>query len=204
VDNMHQKPPHNVSTGQTNETFEVLALRYLDGVHTSEELQKLSELLESDSQSRDAFAALSVQIGSLSEMAVAAQREGLGGPDSSPLQSTDSTAPLIFGDVGSVQPQFDGGWLGFFSRTPWLMLVAAMLGGFAVWLLQPGGADQSAQVATTASGRSPMPLEVRSVHIESGSTKLLLPRVGYVVVEGPADLDLLGPMRARLNSGRIK
>jgi hypothetical protein len=48
------------------------------------------------------------------------------------------------------------------------------------------------------------PAEVRSVHLDFGTTRLSLPRVGYIVIEGPAELDLLGPMRARLNSGRIK
>ena len=51
---------------------------------------------------------------------------------------------------------------------------------------------------------SPEMLEVRSVHLDFGTTRLSLPKVGYVVIEGPAEFDLLGPMRARLNSGRIK
>jgi hypothetical protein len=62
--------------------------------------------------------------------------------------------------------------------------------------------------ATPAASSTPpatiTPAEVRSVHLDSGTTRLSLPRVGYIVIEGPAELDLLAPMRARLNSGRIK
>lgn len=45
---------------------------------------------------------------------------------------------------------------------------------------------------------------ISSVQLGSGTTTLELPDIGSVVVEGPADFQLLGPMRARLNKGRIK
>ena len=46
--------------------------------------------------------------------------------------------------------------------------------------------------------------EVRSIKIPSGSATMALDRIGSVTVYGPADFQLLTPMRARLNSGRIK
>lgn len=43
-----------------------------------------------------------------------------------------------------------------------------------------------------------------SVKIASGATTLALDNIGSVIVEGPADFELIGPARARLNKGRIK
>lgn len=47
-------------------------------------------------------------------------------------------------------------------------------------------------------------LGVSSVQLDSGAVNIQLPGIGYVIIEGPASLDMLGPMRARLNTGRIK
>jgi hypothetical protein len=44
----------------------------------------------------------------------------------------------------------------------------------------------------------------KSVQLESGSVKLGIDKVGWVLVDGPTDFDLIGPMRARLNYGRIQ
>lgn len=57
--------------------------------------------------------------------------------------------------------------------------------------------------SNVASVKAPNP-DAPSVHILSGTTKLLLPKIGYVLVDGPAEFDMLDPMRARLNRGRIK
>jgi hypothetical protein len=46
--------------------------------------------------------------------------------------------------------------------------------------------------------------KVNSVRIDSGSVTLSLEKVGSVIVDGPAEFDFLGPMRARLTRGRIK
>jgi hypothetical protein len=43
-----------------------------------------------------------------------------------------------------------------------------------------------------------------SVQLQSGSVKLGIDKVGWVQVDGPTDFDLIGPMRARLNYGRIQ
>ncbi|MCC7087121.1 MAG: FecR domain-containing protein, partial [Pirellulales bacterium] len=49
----------------------------------------------------------------------------------------------------------------------------------------------------------PLP-QVTSVQISSGSSKFELAGVGTVALEGPADFQLTGPMRARLSRGRVK
>jgi FecR protein len=45
---------------------------------------------------------------------------------------------------------------------------------------------------------------ISSIQLQSGTTTLSLDNIGSVVVEGPADFKLIGPMRCRLNSGRIR
>ena len=42
------------------------------------------------------------------------------------------------------------------------------------------------------------------IRIESGTTELKLAKVGSVFLQGPAELEMLGPTRARLKRGRIK
>jgi ferric-dicitrate binding protein FerR (iron transport regulator) len=48
------------------------------------------------------------------------------------------------------------------------------------------------------------PFEARSIRLASGSAKISLPAVGYMVVDGPADVDLIDPMRVRVSEGRIR
>jgi hypothetical protein len=45
---------------------------------------------------------------------------------------------------------------------------------------------------------------VSSVRVDSGTVDLKLPGIGHVIVEGPAQFDMLSAKRARLSGGRIK
>jgi hypothetical protein len=47
-------------------------------------------------------------------------------------------------------------------------------------------------------------LGVDAIRLESGSAELALPGVGYVLVDGPAELVLLDSMRARLTKGTVR
>lgn len=49
-----------------------------------------------------------------------------------------------------------------------------------------------------------LPLAGQSFQLDSGTAKLSLPGIGYVVLEGPVDFDLISEKRARLKTGRIK
>jgi hypothetical protein len=71
-----------------------------------------------------------------------------------------------------------------------------------VWWSTSSALGHAAAPATLA-GEIQTP-SVTSVQIDSGSTKLELSEVGTVVVEGPANFELTGPMRARLQHGRIR
>lgn len=46
--------------------------------------------------------------------------------------------------------------------------------------------------------------QLTGLKLESGSAQLELEGIGSVTVQGPADFELIGPKRARLNYGRIK
>ena len=62
-------------------------------------------------------------------------------------------------------------------------------------------ATESPAVATSFEPTLPA---FKSVQLQSGSVKLGIDKVGWVLVDGPTDFDLIGPMRARLNYGRIQ
>lgn len=74
-----------------------------------------------------------------------------------------------------------------------LLIVAA-----TPWLMRP-----KALKFVPASSILARP-EVASVKIESGTTELMLANIGSVVLQGPAEFEMLGPTRARLKYGRIK
>jgi hypothetical protein len=117
--------------------------------------------------------------------------------DRAELRSTDRGS-TIFGD------QAGGGMALASIFSPWPMFALAVVvvlvavSAFVLPSLLFGPADTPAWGAVQlAYGR------VNSVRLESGVTTLALDKVGTVTVEGPADFELVGPLRARLNRGRI-
>jgi hypothetical protein len=117
--------------------------------------------------------------------------------DRAELHSTDRGS-TIFGD------QAGGGMALASIFSPWPMFALAVVvvlvavSAFVLPSLLFGPADTPAWGAVQlAYGR------VNSVRLESGVTTLALDKVGTVTVEGPADFELVGPLRARLNQGRI-
>jgi hypothetical protein len=90
----------------------------------------------------------------------------------------------------------------------WLPVVSLLLGALiAVVALTTGldheGGGQVAQQTGDAPAATPV-MEIGTMNIESGTVRIRLPRVGYMVVEGPAKLTLVSPMRLELERGRIK
>jgi hypothetical protein len=62
---------------------------------------------------------------------------------------------------------------------------------------QPSAADFAGDDGT------PLPA-ISSMHFDSGTAQMTLDRIGTVVIEGPADFKLVGPLRAQLTRGSIK
>jgi hypothetical protein len=110
------------------------------------------------------------------------------------------------------------------SSRAWLLALVVVASGVAILLMQRGneplapryisidasapqiaGADRSGQ-PRIPSNRVPTGLSdsgINSLKLQSGTAKFWIANVGWVTAEGPVDFDLVDPMRARLNRGRI-
>jgi ferric-dicitrate binding protein FerR (iron transport regulator) len=73
----------------------------------------------------------------------------------------------------------------------------------SLWLTRPV-TNTSTGITRISGPQTVIPhTNVRKIKLDSGSVQMELDNVGTVVVAGPADFELLGNQRARLNSGRI-
>jgi ferric-dicitrate binding protein FerR (iron transport regulator) len=90
------------------------------------------------------------------------------------------------------------GWMPIGGASATLLLVLGIfvaVGLSAYWL--------GARIAGSKFSASQLPA-IRTLHFGSGSAQLSLDRIGTVLVDGPAEFSLIGPMRARLDRGRIR
>lgn len=91
------------------------------------------------------------------------------------------------------------------SPKPWALLLGGLLATLGVvWLtlFSPPGRPP---VEEPAARHEPVAESFpTSLQLASGMAKLVIPKVGYVVLEGPGEFTLLNEKRARLSSGRIK
>ncbi|BBO35627.1 FecR family protein [Lacipirellula parvula] len=124
-------------------------------------------------------------------------------------KNQDAVASAAGQSAIAIAPVGGAGGASLFGMSRWvaygMALCAAMLvtvGSLAWWSNERTKENRApldfSQLATTETP------SISSVQLGSGTTTLELPDIGSVVVEGPADFQLLGPMRARLNKGRIK
>lgn len=83
--------------------------------------------------------------------------------------------------------------------------VAAIAGLVAVMLvLNAPPTREAANPAEQGPDGTPALFTGQSLRLDSGTATLVLPNVGYVVLEGPVDFELISHKRARLKTGRIK
>jgi hypothetical protein len=205
--NSGNAPPNGAPL--SNEEFELLALRYLDGMHSEEEALRLSEHLRSSAEKRDVFAALSMEIGMLGEMSLSA-RQGLSvGEGKGSLQGSESqfpaarAKPIVFGDLSEPGTSESGKWWSTNLPSYFLGIAVLVTAGVIGWRMLPHDVEEPPVAAAPEAPK--LPTGVRTVRLlDSGTTTLELPNVGTVVVQGPADFELIGPKRARLHQGRIK
>lgn len=178
------------------EAFGLRALRYLDGLVTEEEAQLLNKELAARAEFRELFAAISVEAGVLNEELLTTG--GAGEVSDSVSAWTQSNMLVKFGQLRAAPRK--GGWRSS-RRGHWVLAASLFVSAVAIWMLRGNAPDQPQ--ANVTPNTTP-PSEIYSSHLVSGTTRITLPKVGYVIVEGPAEFNLLSPMRARLNSGRIK
>jgi hypothetical protein len=112
--------------------------------------------------------------------------------------------PLAIPDLSPL-PELGGDFpTGIRTYLPWLtsgLFGAALIAVIVFSWALPRDRFSPEVAATDAGNKSFKPL---SVHILSGTTKLLLPQIGHVIIDAPAEFDMLDPMRARLTKGRIR
>lgn len=179
------------------EAFRQLALRYLDGLLTDEETRALNEQLAASAEFRDIFAALSIEASVLNELLLPSAADREGGHSAFERAFRDTVAikhpasPLPAKSL-------------FMSANRWPFVAAALLlaAGLGFWVIGGNAGDVGKVVDATPLDATS---ELFNTRLESGSSsRITLPKVGYAILEGPAEFTMLDPKRARLNSGRIK
>ena len=113
--------------------------------------------------------------------------------------SLDSAFPLLPDKMPQPVPGVSTSWFCLSAPTCGLLFVALLACGISLWLVNSRPTEKT--TANILPAAIEMPLDVR---LDTGTARLLLPNVGYMLVEGPADLRILSSMRARLSRGRIK
>lgn len=168
---------------------------------------RLQQLIVADPQVRRAYVQMMSMLGGVHRFLQ--ERPSL---PSSVVATTDESAntaavgsmdqiPLVFDEFTAAESASGGWWKFGIVQSLLFTLVVAL--GTGYWWLTPDR-NQPIILADKQEQTLEMPLEVRTVRLDSGTARLTLPKVGYVIVEGPAEFNLLGPKRARLNKGRIK
>ena len=110
-----------------------------------------------------------------------------------------SAVPIMPDVTPQSAPGVPAGWFGLSTPAYGLMFLALLACGISLWLVNSRATEKA--TANISPAAIELPLDVR---LDTGTARLSLPNVGYMLVEGPADLRLLSSMRARLTRGRIK
>lgn len=189
-------------------SIDSLVSRLLDSGLTEEQRANLLMQLQSDDESCDRLvehlmlhAALRREIGSHRPETLS---ESLFSETTASEPTTAVPLPIATDDRHPLTaPSESTSALGFFTFgalgwTLFIVLLAAV--AVSYWLSggwKPRG-DASVEVAQS------QPFPVSSVRLDSGTANLALPGVGHVIIEGPAEFELVDTLRARLSRGRIK
>jgi hypothetical protein len=205
---------------------EIVALveRYLDGELDAAQQSALFERLRSDRCAQTLFVRSLMQAAYLNEL-LAQQRSDddasrAGGRAARTEARSPAATPVaaptpIDAPAGSDPTASPSGWAWIQGRLfGWggVGLVAVALAVASGWLLLGRGERAELADQTPPSGAAVAehvtPTEAfhpRSIKLtDSGSARVALPKVGYMLVDGPASVDLVAPLRARLNRGRIR
>jgi hypothetical protein len=83
-----------------------------------------------------------------------------------------------------------------------ILWLAVMLVGVSIFTSWGLWQDKPVPVATPAPGTPLMGVNV--VRLDTGTAQLMIPQVGHVILEGPAEFELTSAKRARLVKGRMK
>jgi hypothetical protein len=81
------------------------------------------------------------------------------------------------------------------------LLLLAIVG---VAIVGPRADSTASRPAVLSAHRPVEAFDARVVRVDSGSTRLTLPNVGYMLIDGPAEVELINPLCAKLRRGRIR
>lgn len=142
-----QTPRNDANFEQISEDdFEILAIRYLDGLLDETETELLSRNLAASADLRDSFAELSTEMGMLSEMHLAS---GLcGSANHSPPDHVRSSPGLTLSleDLESSPLNF-GGLLNPRASLYWLLFAVLAVGGLAGWAIRSSISEPARNLA---------------------------------------------------------
>jgi hypothetical protein len=222
VDEMNRGRSPEGNPSKNDEVFELLALRYLDDVHAESDARLLAEQLASSPEKREAFAALSIEVGLLKEMSLATQPE----TESYEIGRKPSVKSIAFGklmDFG-LRGRGLGSYLHFSAFS--LLFIGLLLGVVFGWMLRR---DRQRSVAVTSTESRIVPVayltatngcawgggtpQVRPVGssvqlgdeiaLHDGIAEFRLSSGVILTIEGPAALVLNSPASVIVQHGKL-
>jgi len=201
-----------------------LAQQYLDGALTPEQQATLLGQLRRDGRTQTLFVRSLMQAAYLNEVLAQQRSAGTDADGSDAMQArggpaTDVPAPPLSAPIDLPEQGDSSAAPGWAQMRDWLTgwggfgLVTVMLVAVASVLLLGREGDDLLATRPSASPEDAGPagravavevFDPRSIRLAEGSARVTLPKVGYMLVDGPADVDLLAPLHAKLNRGRIR
>jgi hypothetical protein len=197
-----------------------LAQQYLDGELTPDQQSLLLDRLRAEEWARTLFVRSLMQAAYLSEL-LAQQQSSADEPVSECAtpglaaagRPVVDVAPDPFDAPAGGDPSSSG--LGLSQIQDWLfgwrglglvvIAFAATLGALLFGRGERGGlADRPTLGGAVAPHTAAKAFDPRSIRLDSGSARVTLPNVGYMLIDGPADVDMIAPLRAKLYRGRIR
>ncbi|MCC7475794.1 MAG: FecR domain-containing protein [Pirellulales bacterium] len=187
--------------------IQLLVNGHLSGTLTESQQERLMELLRSNAEARECFlefvdlnAELLWSLHSCrGDRMVTTGRPGI--EELVRESSSNHASPAVQGSGmpgGRHFRSIPNAW-GLFMGSAAAVLLLVLGTAFIPWR-PPAAKNETSHEALQATHLT-VP---QSLQLDSGVTKLVLPEVGYVLLEGPGEFTLLGKKRARLTSGRIK
>lgn len=142
-----------------DEGIELLALKYLDGMLTDEEIASLNEQLTTIAESRALFAALSVETGIIAEMCLASRQIETSLRDGAAPSRGPRAAPIEFDDLGDSRFGNAGGTLlpnilPTLWSPQWLLMAILFMGALGGWLLHVRFHEPTQLVAADSRSKS--------------------------------------------------
>jgi ferric-dicitrate binding protein FerR (iron transport regulator) len=167
---------------------------------TDAEAQQLNGLLEESETARQVFLQLATDTQSLRAWA-AAQGKHSSGSALSGMPTSDGQNEIRLRSTTTPRPLFTRSIFTLVGSVLCVFLIGAM-----IWLVRSSSPLTNADHFNPAIANRPadLPLGAQNIRLDSGSARITLPNAGYMLVDGPADVDLITSHRAKLNQGRIR